>query len=169
MVVADSQFTWIFFKRDWLVFEMASKKGVSRLPARVSRVFELIVKHFVMLLSRISLTVGWVGILWGESWCVRDSTHLSCVRMGLSFSLASVHLPHRGCDAVIWCRAWSHQMIPLNEQMRSRKNVLGSNWETYSIESSTILLWYCDIFPCSANAHDGQSRVQLHGVNRQSI
>jgi hypothetical protein len=60
-----------FFDRDWIVLEMATKKGLFRLLARISRVFAVIVKHTVMLLSQIWVTVGWGGILVVDHGCAR--------------------------------------------------------------------------------------------------
>jgi hypothetical protein len=43
----------MFFKRDWVVLEMAVKRGLFRLLARISRVFAVIVEHVVIFLSHI--------------------------------------------------------------------------------------------------------------------
>jgi hypothetical protein len=55
--------TWILFKREWVVLEMASRKGVLRLVARVSRVCAVTAKHIVMLFSRTWVALNWGGIL----------------------------------------------------------------------------------------------------------
>jgi hypothetical protein len=57
------EFTCIFFKRDWVVLEMASRKGVLRLLARSLTVSAVRVKHVVMLFKRIWVTLSWGGIL----------------------------------------------------------------------------------------------------------
>ena len=42
---------------------MAPKKGVFRLLARTSRVFVVTVRHAVMFMSQIWVTVDWEGVL----------------------------------------------------------------------------------------------------------
>jgi hypothetical protein len=56
-------FTLICSKRDFVVFDIACKTGSWSPLARISRVFTETVKHVMTLFSRISASVGRVGIL----------------------------------------------------------------------------------------------------------
>jgi hypothetical protein len=81
----------MFFKRDWIVLKMAVKRGLFRLLARISRVFAVIVKHAVMLFSRIVVTVGFGAILGGRSLGI---SILSYVHLGISPSFGTDHISH---------------------------------------------------------------------------
>jgi hypothetical protein len=69
------EFTCIFFKRDRVVLEMASRKGVLRLLARSSTVSTVRAKHVVMLFKRIWVVLTWGGILVANHWA-RDVSML---------------------------------------------------------------------------------------------
>jgi hypothetical protein len=151
---------------------MVSRKGLFRLPTRISRVFAVIAKHVVMLLSRIWVTVGCGGIFVVDHGCMTHADIYPVCTWEFSLSLATVHLMHRRCDAHVLCITQPHQMILLNEQLymyiaRSGKKCFGlqlRNW--LNRELSYI---YRDTFPCTANAHNGLSWVQMHVKNGHSI
>jgi hypothetical protein len=52
------------------VLDIATKKGVLKLSARISRVFTAMAKQLVMLCSRISVAVDCGGILFVDGWTI---------------------------------------------------------------------------------------------------
>jgi hypothetical protein len=64
------QVTLINFKRDWVVLQMGSNKGILRLSASISKVSAVMLKHVVMFVSRVWVAVGLGGILVGD-WGMR--------------------------------------------------------------------------------------------------
>jgi hypothetical protein len=83
---------------------MAAKNGLFRLLARVSRVFVVIVKYAVMLLSRTRVTVGWGGI-WVVDQGSRETSGFYLV-YHWEFSPSSAtgnisHIAHPRCDVYV--------------------------------------------------------------------
>jgi hypothetical protein len=103
MVDVDSVewFTLIFFKSDWVVFEIAIKKGTLRPLARISRVSAVTVKHVVMLFIRICVSVGWVAILMCRAQLI--SVFYAAYPWEYSPPLAAVHLWISQAQSRSWC------------------------------------------------------------------
>jgi hypothetical protein len=149
---------------------MASKKGLFRLPTRISRVFAVMVKHVVMLLSRIRVIVGCEGIFVVDHGCVTDIDIYPLCAWEFSFTLASVHLLHRRWHVHVCCRTWPHQMILLNEQLYWAIWEKGPGHHLRSLFIDSGLSYIChDTMISSHVLLDGLSRAQMHGVNGQSI
>jgi hypothetical protein len=150
---------------------MATKRWLFRLLARISRVFAVIVKHAVTLLSRIWVTVGWGGILVVDHGCARHvDIYPVCT---WDFHFHWLLFISRTEDMMLISSVeliTSNDTIDTIEWAVILRDLGKMSWAPTecSIECSVILLWYRDIFPCTANAYDGLSRVQMHGVNGQS-